>query len=525
MRQNHAMRVGFLLMGVAASASSQSPTSDIVLVGVTVIDVVAGRRVPDQTVIIHASHISAMGPRALTAVPRGAREVDGRGKYLIPGLWDMHGHVHQHSHRPGTDEHALQFPLYIANGVTGVRDMWTNLEDFVQIRGWNDARASGELIAPRIIGTGPMVDGPNGVLQHTVVVRSTEDARRVVDSLTDGGAAAIKIHSAVPREAYFAIATRATERGIPLIGHVPAAVTTLEAARAGQRSIEHGGGLGDGCASAQVEDEVTRLRVDRSRRPPPGKLQQMALDGYDERRCAALIAEFARLGAWYVPTLVMDVARLMLSDTLSTTRPELRHIPASELDAWQTSRDTQRERITPELAETRRRTFSQQLHFIAAMQHAGVPLLAGTDVTNDWIVPGFSVHDELALFVAAGLTPAEALRTATIAPARYAGMADSVGAVGAAKVADLVLLDADPLAAISNTRKIRAVFVNGRYFDRPRLDSLLASVTPERIGTNDNHNSAGRRVSHRSVLCRGAGCRGSWRFDAASARGPLVPPG
>jgi imidazolonepropionase-like amidohydrolase len=472
---NRTATIAILIIASATPGSAQTPASDLAIVGVDVIDVVTGRRVPDQTIIVHGSRISNAGPRARVAVPKGAQVVDGRSKYLMPGLWDMHGHVYSHSARPGTDDHALQFPLYIAMGVTGVRDMWTNLEDFAQVGAWNNERAAGQLLTPRILATGPMLNGPNGILKHVLLVTSAADARRAVDSLADGGAKAIKIHSAVSREAYFALAARAKERGLPLIGHVPAGITVLEAARAGQQSIEHYG-IGDGCASEEAEAEATRMRADRSQRPPAGKVQQIILEGYDERRCAALLGELARLGVWQVPTLVASRFRLDPSDSERTARPELRYVPGSERAAWQRAHDAGAAGTPPALALIRRNVFAQQVRLVGAMQRAGVPLLIGTDVSNAWLVPGYSVHDELALFVQAGLTPAEALRAATLSPARYAGMTDSLGTVAAGQLADLVLLDADPLSDIHNTTRIHAVFVNGRYLDRLVLDSLLADV-------------------------------------------------
>jgi hypothetical protein len=243
------MPLAVFLAIVASAAPRQVSPQGVAITGVNVVDVARGQSVANQTVVIRGARIVVVGPRASVAVPATARVVDGRGMYLMPGLWDMHGHLFQHSSRPGTDEHVLQFPLYVANGVTGVRDMWTNLEDLPRVQRWNADRASGALVAPRILPTGPMFDGENGILRNVLVVTSAGDARRAVDSVVDGGAQAIKIHSALSREAFFAIAVRAKQRGVPVIGHVPAPVTLLEAAHAGQHSVEHSNGIADGCAS------------------------------------------------------------------------------------------------------------------------------------------------------------------------------------------------------------------------------------------------------------------------------------
>jgi imidazolonepropionase-like amidohydrolase len=202
-------------------------------------------------------------------------------------------------------------------------------------------------------------------------------------------------------------------------------------------------------------------------------VQQLVLDGYDEARCLSLLRELARLGVWQVPTLIAEQRRLIAPDSVVTARADLRYVPQTDLDAWRQQLRTRRLRQAPALEETRRRVFAEDMREVAAMNRLGVPLLAGTDVTNPWQVPGFSLHDELELLVQAGLTPAEALRAATVSAARYANMTDSLGTVAAGKLADLVLLDADPLLDIRNAALIRGVVLNGRYLDRPALDSLL----------------------------------------------------
>jgi FtsP/CotA-like multicopper oxidase with cupredoxin domain/imidazolonepropionase-like amidohydrolase len=523
------MALALFVAILASAAAPQVGPQDIAIIGVNVVDVVRGRSVADRTVVLRGSRILTVGARATVVVPSGARVIEGRGKYLIPGLWDMHGHLFQHSSRPGTDEHASQFPLYVANGVTGVRDMWTNLEDLRRVRRWNADRARGALLAPRILPTGPMFDGDDGILNHVLVVSSANAARRAVDSVVDGGAQAIKIHDALSHEAFLAIAARAKERGVPLIGHVPASVTVREAVRAGQHSIEHLNGIADGCASAKAEGEAARIRTDRAQRASAGTVQQLIVDGYDEHRCVELIRELARRGVWQVPTLIAEQRRLILPDSIVTTRADLRYVSAADRDDWRKQLQAQRERLSPTIERTRRLVFAEDLREVLAMSRAGVPLLAGTDVTNPWQVPGFSLHEELALLVEAGLTPAEALRAATVSAARYANMADSLGTVARGKVADLVLLDADPLLDIGNAASIRAVVLNGRYLGRPTLDSLLErqqslaspASTPERAVINDNRRAAGT-LRDGVLTVRLEARETDWHMEADSSRGVRV---
>jgi imidazolonepropionase-like amidohydrolase len=463
-----------VLMVAAHSLGGQAPAREIAIVGAAVVDVAAGRAIPDQTIVVRGARIVAMGARGTTPVSRAALIVDGAGKFVIPGLWDMHGHIFPHEKSAPTDERAWHLPLYIATGVTGVRDMWTNLEDFAQVRAWDEAVAAERLIGPRVVPTGPMIDGPRGIFRDiAIVVGSSADARRVVDWIARGGGRAVKMHNGIPREAFFALAAQAKARGLPLIGHVPSTVTVREAIAAGQSDIEHYT-ASDGCASATAEAEAMRLRADTTQRPPPGRVQQLIMAGYDAQRCADLMKELAQRGVWVTPTLV--VARYLLDpdDPTITSRDELRYIPAVERAGWDKTRAAGLRRMSPAVLQTRRGVFAAQQKLALTMERAGVHVMIGTDVANDWLVPGFSVHDELALFVDAGMSPAEALRAATLTPAKYLLATDSLGTVAAGHVADLVLLDANPLDDIHATKSIRAVFARGRYLDRAALDTLLS---------------------------------------------------
>jgi imidazolonepropionase-like amidohydrolase len=461
------------LVSAALVAAAQSRTTTAIT-NVTVIDVDAGRDIPSQTVVIDGDRIDSVGPTKAARVPRGATVVDGTGKFLIPGLWDMHGHLFSNSGKAGADMHAWYYPLYVAAGVTGIRDMWTNLDEIPLVKQWNADAEAGKLLGPRVMFTGPMINGNDGGLRNVIVVMTPDEARRVVDTVKDGGGAAMKIHSRLPHDAYIALAARARERQIPVIGHLPASVTAREAITAGQHSIEHNP-LSDGCASEAAETEAMAMR---ERRPVPAQVQQIILDAYDQQRCEDLMRRLHDAGVWQVPTLVEARSRL-LAEPSRTMRDELKYVPKAERDGWVGPRPTPKDRgdgAAELLAQTRPRVFQQMQKLVGMMQRFGVPLMTGTDVSNPWVIPGFSVHDELALFVGSGLTPAEALRAATLAPARYLGKTDTLGTVAKGKLADLVLLDANPLADIHNTLKIRSVMVGGRYLDRAALDAQLAGL-------------------------------------------------
>jgi len=457
-------------------------TTPVAITGVTVIDVARGRRVPGQTVVIRGTRVAGVGTRV--TVPRGARLVDGRGKFLIPGLWDMHVHVLMAGPRLSL------LPLYVANGVTRVRDMGGTIPLDEQ-RAVRRALEAGERVGPVVAAApGPILTAPGGPRDRltggmrlgptlNVSVATAADARRVVDSLHAAGADFIKL-TFPPREAYIAAVDQAHARRIPLVGHVPASVTPREAVDAGQRSIEHMGRLpafcGDSAVAAlravQAADTVTQQTI---RRLLGGCVAP------DDSGAASLGAAAARRGTWVDPTLVqLRFHHAVLGDTAHVA-DALRHTPGWLRQYW--TEDPFVLGTTPLSARAALLAWPGRLAFVGALHRAGVQLLAGTDSPSyPFSSPGFSLHDELALLVAAGLSPLEALRAATLNPARFLNATDSLGSVAPGKLADLVLLDADPLADIRNTTTIRAVMLNGRYLDRAALDDLLAH--PERaVGT------------------------------------------
>jgi imidazolonepropionase-like amidohydrolase len=402
----------------------------------------------------------------------GATLVDGTGKFLIPGLWDMHAHIRD----PGRE-----FAMLIANGVLGVRDVGGVPETIFRLR---EQVATAALLGPRIVACGPIVDGPEPSNPPiSIAVKSAADGRRTVRMLKEMGADCVKVHDRVPREAYFAIAEAAGKAGLPLVGHVPLSVRTKEATDAGQRSIEHQVGLrGASPAEAEVmQAEAANDVMDEALRTGNFALIPEAiatrgnriLDTFDPRRARDLYRAFARNGTSLVPTLV-TLYSLTFVDELSTRDdPRLRYIPAAEREYWRPEKGMLTRYRTPAYIAYRKREYAMTLLQIPVAQRAGVSILAGTDMWLPYVYPGFSTHDEMALFVQAGLTPAEALRTATINPAVFLGLDDRSGSIERGRRADLVLLDGDPLRDIAKTKAIAAVIVDGRLLRRPDLDRML----------------------------------------------------
>jgi imidazolonepropionase-like amidohydrolase len=442
-----------------------------VITNTTVIDVATGRLEAGRTVLIRDGRVVEVGP-AGTAAPSGITVVDGTGKYLIPGLWDMH----VHAAFPGLDQ--LFLPLLVANGVTGARDM------FSQISQLDSARTRvgrGALVGPRLIGSGNLVDGVPPIWPGSRSVRTPEDARRAVDSLARAGAGFIKVYSRLSPEAYRAIAAEAKRVGITFAGHVPSLVSAAEASDLGQRTIEHLTNLATACSSdeAALLAEVAAVVSDSARgwnAAGPVQLRQVPRiqQTYDPARCRELARRFIRNDTWIVPTMVVLRSVSHLDDITLASDPRLVYIPSGMSRGWNPRVDFRFRSFTPEVWAVRKTVYARQREIISLLRSENVRFLAGTDLANPYIFPGFSLHDELGLMVEAGFTPLQALQAATLEPARFLGAADSMGTVAAGKVADLVLLDANPLDDIRNISRVHAVIAAGRLYRRPALDSLLA---------------------------------------------------
>jgi imidazolonepropionase-like amidohydrolase len=354
-------------------------------------------------------------------------------------------------------------PLFIANGITGVRDMGGELDVLQQ---WRKEISAGTLIGPRMWISGPMLDGPQPRFPSSIAITTPEDGRHAVDDLKRRGADFIKLQSLIPRDAVFAIADEARKQNITFVGHVPDAVRASEASNAGQKSFEHSIGIFEG--SSPLEDKFIK----------GAKSEGQFLSTYDPARAAALFALLAKNQTWQCPTLVWERGGNLIDETDFAHDQRAKYVPAYWKDAtWKRFTDQVMHEFNTDDLATRKHFVAKELKVVNAMHRAGIPFLAGTDTPPGvYVFPGFSLHEELQRFVAAGFTPMEALQTATLNPARFLGMEDRLGTIEKGKLADLVLLDANPLDDIRNTQKIAGVIANGRYFSRADLDKMLAGV-------------------------------------------------
>jgi imidazolonepropionase-like amidohydrolase len=391
---------------------------------VTVIDVASGTLRRDAIVVVRGDRIESSG----SAVPKDAQIVDGHGKFLIPGLWDMHVHL------SWTKESALM--LLVANGVTGVRDLGGKLSELDE---WRTKIAAGLIIGPRIFRAGPILNGQK-FNQFQMVPGNANETRGVVRALKEVGVDFIKVHRRMLRDSYFAAIDEAKKQGLPLVGHIPMTVTPEEASDAGQATIEHVATLFEGTFSAALN----------------GRKLPDAMREWRAEKADALFARFVKNHTIVDPTLFAYRPDADAPDPRSRfVALSFRKIAASQ------------PKPSAEEIEESKVVYAEFKEVVRQMNRDGVTLLAGTDIAAARI-PGFTLHDELAALVECGLTPLQALQAATITPRRVLNQPDDL--------ADLVLLDADPLKDIRNTQRIVAVIARGRLFRRGDLDALLGRV-------------------------------------------------
>jgi imidazolonepropionase-like amidohydrolase len=412
----------------------------LAIVRVTVIDTATGTAASDMTVVVSGERIVSVARGGV--VPAGAQVVEGRGRFLIPGLWDMHVHL--------SYARASALPVFAATGVTYVRDVGSDLSE---VDAWRGQISGKTITGPTILRAGPILNGQESNPYHLVIANAA-DARMAARTLKKAGVDLLKTHRGTSRDAYFALADEAKTLGLPLIGHVPMTVSPAEASDAGQQTIEHVETLFEGTFATAHNGRVLAADMAQWRTSP---------------EAAALFQKFVRNGTVVDPTLIATgyLVRMMES---ANTDPRLRYLAASTREM--------RERTLSSVPAAEKGAWSPLVHERQAvtgqMQRAGVTLVTGTD-TSVLHPPGFALHDELDLLVESGLTPAEALRAATINCAKLFPSLDA-GTIAPGRLADLVLLDADPRTDIHNTLRINTVVLRGHAMNRLALDRTLAGA-------------------------------------------------
>jgi len=379
---------------------------------------------------------------------------------MIPGLWD----AHVHTRYEGIDH----FRLLVANGVTSARNMSAPWEYLPKILALREQIAKGERIGPQLLTAGPVLDADlDGFRRTDETVRNPDEGRQEVRRTRREGADFVKVYNLLNRETYFAIAAEAATQGLTFVGHVPFAISVDEASEAGQRSIEHMDAI---LWSSSTQEEQIRKQAKDYQTVVSLVTPKLLFESFSPTKLRALADHLKRKDTAVVPTLSLYrnrfESRSQSSFLASTDR--LQYVPQSYVEIWKSQRGRYSEEDAP-------MQFQQCLMVVRELHRAGVTILAGTDLGTPYQIPGISLHDELALLVQAGLSPMAALQAATRNPARVFKLTDQ-GTIEKGKLADLVLLDANPLENIDNTRKIWMVVADGRLFDRNALDGMLSDI-------------------------------------------------
>lgn len=471
-RPHVALALSLATTACASVPPASSSDADLVVRNVTVVDVAAGRAVGGRDVFVKGERIVDVVPTGRTSAAPSARVVDGRGRFVIPGLWDMHAHLNMQ-----LDPARQQLPLFTAFGVTGIRVMNTPMLTgaLARYREVQAQVANGSLVGPRVLAIGSWsVNGAAGVsdaMPAYYKTRTEEEGRQLARHIKDLGYDFIKIYNGIPREGYVGLTDEARRLGIPFAGHEPAPMSAIELSNAGQRSIEHSRIFLLNCWPGA---DSMRQRLQTAHHTV---LRQRMVDEYSPATCAAVFRTFAKNGTYITPTHVTRKMDAFADDLSYRANHALRYIPARQQIAWHADANGM---IAADPTPAGRKAFmdfyAAGLALTAAASRAGVPVMLGTDAGDSFVVPGASVHEELGELVKGGLSPAEALRAATLSGATFLGRTADFGTVQAGRAADLVLLDANPLADITNTTRIRAVIRAGRLFERAALDSMLAGV-------------------------------------------------
>lgn len=482
------------LLGAQAAPYAQSQA--LVLRNVTVIDGTGTAAGPGMTVVVTGNRITASGRNV--PVPQGAQVVDGTGKFLIPGLWDMHVHLRGEVPLPRVNTYGDL--VLLASGVTSVRVM-AGLPEYHTMQ---REIAAGQVLAPRIFLASRNMDGlmpdqplpaapgdtageaeewravnTGASIPRAFQVTNQAQAREAVTRSKASGVEFLKIHNGLTPDAYFAIAAEAKTQGLYLTGHVPTGVSVAALSDSGMKSLEHFGGMLEGCSTR--EDELLKASLDvlsmpqaqRGRRN--AEIRRMAVDSFSAERCATLALRLVRNDTWLSPTFMPGGGMRAQS---ARSADLAKYVPLPLRGRWQEQAAAAPEPTPPSADEQAlaKAVEARTREIVGIMKRNGVRFVVGTDAGAGWRVPGPTMHDAMEELNKAGLTPMDVIQASTSSSALLLGRDKELGTVQTGKLADLVILDANPLQQIANTRKVNAVVVNGRLLDRKTLDEMLAQL-------------------------------------------------
>jgi imidazolonepropionase-like amidohydrolase len=433
--------------GVAADMTGADITA---FVRVTVVPMDRERLLKNWTVVVADGRIRDLGPSSAIKTPKGATLIDGRDKYLMPGLADMHAHIWEEA----------ELPLFLANGVTTIRNMFGGP---IHLR-WKERIAAGDLVSPTIYTAGPIIDGNPPVWPGAVVENRTQ-ARETVTRQYAAGYDFLKAYSRLSREAYDAVIQEGAAQGLSVSGHVPDSVGLAAALRSGIKSIEH----------------LSGYEVLAKKQIGPG--EEAIWARLDESQFAAVARETAKSGTWNCPTLVLYQHRIAPGEPefLRTLieRPEMRYVSPETVRQWYPENNYLKSSSPARAASSRGKGDIMRKKLVKALHDAGARLLLGTDCGNPFVVPGFSVHLELRNFVDAGLSPFEAIRAGTSGAAEFMNAGAEFGTVAKGSRADLILVEGNPLEDVSNVDKRAGVMIRGKWYSQAELQNQLEKLASQ----------------------------------------------
>ncbi|MEP0987929.1 amidohydrolase family protein [Ekhidna sp.] len=436
----------------------------------------------NQTVIIKNGIIHQITPSLKLQLSDKNTIINGTGKFMIPGLWDAHVHFSY------IEEMASSMPdLFLAFGVTSVRDTGG---DITFVNQWKEKSLANPTDAPRVMVAGPLLDGMPNVYDGSdpsrpplsVGLGSVTDVVDKINELDSLGVDFLKAYEMLSPEQFATVMILAKEKGLKVTGHVPLSMDVMSASNAGLNSMEHLRNLELSCASNADELLEQRRRLLASGKGDRGGVlrsrihqaqREIAVKNYDPNKAKEVLNVLAKNQTWQIPTLALSTGFTERYWADSSWQESFNYLPASIEQQWLTNiNELSKRKLTP---------FNEQysdwlINMVGQVHEAGIDIMAGTDCPIFFLTPGRSLHQELAILVEAGLSPLDAIKAATLNPAKYFGMENKLGSIQENQWADLVILDANPLDDIHNTRKINAVIKQGKYYDRDRLDQILARL-------------------------------------------------
>lgn len=455
------LSVGCFILGIGRSVcrgvtgTSQTGSDVAVFVNVNVVPMNKDTILSGQTLVVRNGIIESLGPKDKIPIPKEAQIIGGQGKYLLPGLADMHVHL------GGTEE----LVLYLANGVTTVRNMWGTPQHLK----WRDEIRAGVLLGPTIYTAGPLMDGEPPIWEGSTVISSAADALHAVEEQSKAGYDYIKVYNRLSQEAYDGILASAKKYGKPVVGHVPDSVGLMKVLSSGQQSIEHLTGYTTYIVRDDAPFRHDTLLSNRLRN----------YDFIDSAKIDGVVKATVASGVWNCVTLIVYQSFVPPSEALSLLeRPEMKYVSPTTVASWDPTKNFRTKKLTEEDYRYFRKGDTLRSELTRKLHEAGALILLGTDAPNPFVVPGFSIHDELQNLIDAGFTPYEAIKSGTYDAARFFCALDTFGVIDVGRRADLILVEGNPLDDIKNLKRLTGVMVRGRWHPQAdlqrQLDSLVA---------------------------------------------------